>query len=98
MNNKRIVLIIVLVFFLILAWSPWITKEYAEKKAADTFNSAQNGIIDGCGLNCEGCGVVSSQKLLFGHSVILRNKCGIKNNYRDAKEFVSVFGIVFLLP
>ena len=91
---KKYFLIIVL-FLLALAFSPWLTKESAEKIVMKTFDSEQTGIIDGCGFRCEGCGIESSHKVPFGYLVTIKYKCGMKNYFRGEKRFVTPFGISF---
>lgn len=85
---RKYYLILILFVLLILAWSPWQTKETAEKSAREIFESEQLGVIDGCGLNCEGCGVSNSQKIPFGFLVEIQFKCAMKDYFRNEKRFV----------
>jgi len=79
MNAKNIVILIgILLLIFLAAWSPWITKSYAENKTVKAFEDGQKGIVDGCGFNCTGCGIVSSNKVIFGYSVVIEYGCGFK--------------------
>ena len=93
---KKIIIIIIglLIVSVLLAWSPWITKNYAEKNVIETFEESQKSIIDGCGFNCEGCGVSNSYKILFGYEVNIKYKCGMKNYFREDTKFVSFIGSI----
>lgn len=90
---KKYILIIVLFLLILIAWSPWQLKESAESAVRGVFESEQAGIIDGCGFNCDGCGIESSQKIPFGYLVNIKYKCGMKNYFRGEKRFVTPFGI-----
>jgi len=95
---KKIFLVMFLFLFVLLAWSPWLTKEFAENTARNVFESGQSGIIDGCGFSCDGCGVESSQKIPFGYLVNIKYKCGMCGpdcHFRGEKGFVTPFGISF---
>ncbi len=81
------------------AWSPWLSRQTAESLATSAFEAEWKGVMDGCGLNCkeEGCGVVSSQKALFGYSVTIAYKCGLtlrETPPQQATVFVSFLGTV----
>ena len=95
--NKKITIVIIgfLILLVLLAWSPWITKTYAEKKVIEAFEESQKGIVDGCGFNCEGCGIANSNKMLFGYKVNIKFKCGMKNYFREDTKFVSFIGNVY---
>ncbi|NIM95387.1 MAG: hypothetical protein GTO18_16955 [Anaerolineales bacterium] len=71
------VLALIALVTLILAWSPWISRGFAEERAMDAFTSAWEGVIDGCGFNCEGCGVVDSSRTIFGYVVQIEFACGM---------------------
>lgn len=58
-------------------WAPWMTRARAEGQAAATFQAAWAGVIDGCGLDCTGCGAVESHWVPFGYSVTLEYACGL---------------------
>ncbi|MGA9533634.1 MAG: hypothetical protein WBR18_13035 [Anaerolineales bacterium] len=58
-------------------WAPWLTGARAEQRAASAFQASWAGVIDGCGLSCNGCGAVESHWLPFGYSVTLEYACGL---------------------
>ena len=95
-QEKKLKLSIIgfLIILVLLSWSPWITKTYAEKKVIEAFEESQKGIVDGCGFNCEGCGIADSNKMLFGYKVNIKFKCGMKNYFRVHAKFVSFIGSV----
>ena len=96
MKQKYLVPIIIclILVLLILIWAPWINQEGAREKAIDDFNNQYEGVIDGCGLDCEGCGVNSVNRQIFGYKVSLSYKCGLKDYTQEGSRFVSVFGTV----
>lgn len=100
MRTKNITIIIVaLIILILLAWSPWITKSYAENRVVEAFEESQKDIIDGCGFNCNGCGVKESHKTLFGYSVKIEYACGFlpfdsPEYHRTSTMFVSFIGTV----
>lgn len=100
MENKNISIIgVVIIVLILLAWSPWITKDYAEKRVVSAFEEGNKGITDGCGFNCVGCGVTGSEKVIFGYSVNVEYGCGMRpTDSRDLNEratkFVSFLGTV----
>ncbi|MEH7237965.1 hypothetical protein [Bacillus sp. JJ1562] len=100
MHRKLTLIIIFIVAAIILfAFSPWITKDIAEKRAKTVFQNQQKGIVDGCGFNCHGCGVVTSDNVLFGYNVRIEYACGlisedIKENHEFKNVFVSFLGTV----
>ena len=90
---KKYLLIMVLFLLVLLAWSPWQTKESAVNAVIRAFESGQADIIDGCGFNCEGCAVESSQKIPFGYLVNIRYKCGMKIYFEEERRYVTPIGI-----
>ncbi len=100
MKPKNITIIAsILVILVLLAWSPWITKSYAENRVVEAFEESQKDIVDGCGFNCNGCGVKESQKTLFGYFVKIEYACGLLPSdspeyHRTTTKFVSFIGTV----
>ncbi len=97
--NKIILIIFSLVILLIIsAWTPWLSGGYAEEKAMEKFSSGWEGIADGCGFSCEGCGVESSHKSLFGYYVAINFGCGFVEKGESGRFtdelFVSLLGTV----
>ena len=103
MKYKKILIITSLIILLILlAWSPWITKNYAETSVLKKFNQTWYGVNDGCGFNCNECGIKDSHKTLFGYIVKIEYDCGmtIYNPYINSKPkqdniYVSPLGQVY---
>ena len=74
-----------------------------ERRVVQRFASEWRGVLDGCGFNCEGCGVVRANRLMVGYSVEIEYACGLVPY--DCPEFhlvdavyVSLFGTVHRLP
>lgn len=99
--------IALMVFFLALVlgalWAPWLKEQEVERRVVDAFSAAWQGVIDGCGFNCQGCGVKEVQRVLTGYAVDIEYGCGLLP--RDSPEYhethrvcVSVFGTVHGLP
>lgn len=82
--RKKITLIVGVILLLLLLPSP-ISRAYAKFWAVTSFHLSQSGVIDGCGFNCDGCGVKDIQKRWLGYSVTLEYACGLLP--RDAPEF-----------
>lgn len=80
-----------LVFWGMLVWCPWITKSFAEKKAFNDFKIKQTGLLTGCTADCEGCGVVDSQKVPFGYKIIIKFQCGRDGRLWQTEKSVTAF-------
>ncbi len=96
---KKILFIVSLVVLLvvILAWSPWMTKEYAEERVKVSFADTWKNVMDGCGMTCDGCGVTGSHRVLFGYSVSYAYGCGLRprgDPNQEGNAFVSFIGTV----
>lgn len=103
MHRKLIWLGIAIVLLALSAWSPWLTPEFAEARAVDSFNRAWLSVIDGCGTNCKGCGAIKSKRSPFGIEVTLEYACGLipedtPEYHEQATGFVSAFGTVHIFP
>ncbi len=99
MKTRSMGIVLTLFLIPIFAWSPWITKDFAEHRVIDDFNKQWLGVSDGCGFNCENCGMFKSNKMLFGYEVTILYSCGLKESpslYPDwqDKMFVSSVGTV----
>lgn len=100
MKNKKLLIIVCFVILLhTFIWSPWITKDYAEYLVSKKFTSKWEGTVDGCGFNCDGCGVKESHRTLFGYSVTIEYACGFvplgsTGSHQTDEIFVSSFGTV----
>ena len=85
---KRSTFLLLVLFLLVtalFAWAPWITPSFAAQRAEDHFTSSWQGVADGCGLHCTGCGAIGTQKVLFGALVELEYACGMLPS--DSSEF-----------
>ena len=97
---RRIVLISIAVVVVVLViWAPWLTRQVAEDTVIDQFNSIWDGVVDGCGFDCNGCGVIGTERTLLGYKVEIEYGCGLipkdsPQYHQIDHAFVSVFGIV----
>ncbi|UCF62449.1 MAG: hypothetical protein JSV37_07050 [Anaerolineaceae bacterium] len=97
---RRIVVIsIVAVVVALVIWAPWLTRQVAEDKVMDRFNSIWEGVVDGCGFDCKGCGVIGAERTWLGYKVEIEYGCGLipedsPQYHQFDQAFVSVFGIV----
>jgi len=104
MRRKLMLAVSVTVIVIALsAWSPWLTQSFAETRAVDSFNHSWTTVIDGCGANCKGCGVINSKRVMFGMEVTLEYGCGLMPEdtpeyHEQATGFVSAFGTVYGFP
>ncbi|HXD09979.1 MAG TPA: hypothetical protein VN653_07955 [Anaerolineales bacterium] len=85
------------------SWSPWLTQAYAESRAVDSFNGSWATVIDGCGTNCKGCGVINSKRVPFGIEVTLEYGCGLipedtSEYHEQSTGLVSALGTVHRFP
>lgn len=84
-------------------WAPWQSKESTEQNAERAFTTSWQGVIDGCGLYCQGCGATNAQKTWFGYQVELEYACGLipedtEAYHQHSTGFVSFLGTVHGLP
>jgi|SRR3989344_5305653 len=97
MNKKTLMIIYFAILLIILMWSPWITKNYAEKIVSDKFVAEWEHVSDGCSLN----GVKNSHRALFGYSVQIEYNCGLvlpNSPNKTSYVFVSFLSTVHGLP
>jgi len=95
---KRILLTLFLLI-LLLAWAPWLSRDTAQRKAEQAFETAWEGVADGCGLNCDNCGAKEAQKTLLGYAVRLEYACGLlpadlPEYHQTVRVYVSPLGTV----
>lgn len=105
MDTRKFAILWALVLALIvtLAWCPWLTETRVEAIAEDSFTRSWEFVADGCGLNCTGCGVSTSRRVMFGAVVELEYACGLipadlPEYHQKATGFVSCFGTVHNFP
>ena len=99
MKGKILIVVLCVILFTLLAWAPWITKDYAERTVSQRFISQWQGVADGCGFNCDGCGVKESHRALFGYYVKIEYACGMPPSdfpvpHQTDEVFVSFLGTV----
>jgi len=90
----KVLLLSISFIFLLLALCPWVTKDIAETKVTNAFRQESEGVSDGCGFNCFGCGIKESHKTLFGYQIVIEYACGMlpsdSPEYHETKTvFVS---------
>ena len=98
MKKNLVWVIISLLVIMMFAWSPWITKEFSEKRVVDNFSVKWTGMTDGCGSFNEKTkriepNLFDSNKALFGYEVIISYECTWTGSFEDT-VFVSPFGTV----
>jgi len=96
-------LIIILIGLALTVWSPWISGQYAKRRAVAEFERTWLNVADGCGFACHGCGAADVKKIPFGAQVTLEYTCGAQpinssENHQQAIVFVSSLGKVYGLP
>ena len=101
-SRVRVLIIVIIVIVALAAWSPWITRDYAENKVLKSFNDQWVNTDDGCGFNCDGCDVVVSQKVAFGYYIELKYGCGTQIfgqlvNFEYSTYFVTFLGTIYEL-
>lgn len=95
LSRSTVLLVGAILSVAILLWSPWITSSRAESLVAEYFSRAWNGVIDGCGFTCVGCGAKQARRLIAGYSVDLEYACGLIPE--DSPEF-HVLDTVYVSP
>lgn len=104
MSGKLSMLILfALALAVLCAWAPWLPQAYAEARAVDSFNQAWAFVADGCGMNCNGCGAISTRRVPFGVFVTIEYACGLlpedlPEYHQRSDVFVSALGTVHGLP
>ncbi len=68
---------VITLLLLAMAWAPWLSADAAGQRATDAFQLNWTGVIDGCGLNCQGCGVTATERRLIGYAVTIEYACGL---------------------
>ncbi len=97
--KKQIVFSLIIAAVVLLLWAPWLSKRVAVRRAEIAFTSAWQGTADGCGFNCQGCGVVDARRVIGGWQVTLDYACGLvpedATQYHQRDEgYVSGYGFV----
>ena len=80
-RRRRIRLLAILCCGLLLlglaVWAPWLSAEWAGQKAVERFIGSWQGVVDGCGFDCRGCGVKGVERHLLGYRGELEYACGL---------------------
>jgi hypothetical protein len=102
-RKPAVPLLLALLVLGLLAWAPWISAPYARQRAETAFTAAWQGVVDGCGTNCTGCGATRAEKIWFGWQVELEYACGMlpadtPEYHEHAAGFVSFLGSVNGFP
>ena len=100
---KRAFAVLILVVVFGVLWAPWLTPQPAERRVLDEFGAAWQGVIDGCGFNCQECGVTQLQRVPAGYVMRIEYACGLLPEdsaayHRTGCVYVSVAGTVHGLP
>jgi hypothetical protein len=95
--------ILLIVLLALSAWAPWLDAGEASRRAEAAFETAWQGVSDGCGFNCDGCGAIAARRVPFGMRVQLEYACGLlpadlPEYHQQAEVFVSFAGSVHALP
>ncbi len=103
MRKVTVSIAVALIVLVALAWAPWLPTKVAARQAEEAFTTAWEGVADGCGLNCRGCGVRSVRRLPLGYTVQVEYACGLLPEdtpayHRSAAAYVSPLGTVHGLP
>ncbi len=91
--------VLAILLLVVIAWAPWMTPRRAELLVVEAFVSGWQGVVDGCGFDCEGCGARHVRRMIVGYSVDIEYACGLLP--LDSPEFhltetayVSPFGTI----
>lgn len=84
--SLMVLVLIGLVSLMMLArWSPWLSESYTVARAVHTFERLNAEVADGCGFQCEQCGVKGMWQVPFGRKVWLEYNCG--GPYESAQAY-----------
>lgn len=72
-------------------WSPWITAESAGEKALAAYTKTMEDVVDGCGFDCDDCGVTNVEKSLTGYSVALTVGCSFTAGPGQGTTSINMF-------
>lgn len=100
MKKRKSYYIIAIFFLILILFSPppaFAKFMVYQKVHFDNYNQT-----DGCGFNCNGCGVQNTEKVLFGRKVSFIYACGLipadlPEYHESAEAFVSFIGTVKIL-
>ena len=78
----------IIIIIALFAWAPWMSEASAKNTVNAYFEKQNEGIVDGCGFNCEGCGVKEATKIPFGYAVEVEYACGFLP--ADSKQYHTI--------
>ena len=90
MNKQVLTAIIAAIIILIalFAWAPWMSEASAKESVNAYFEKQNKGIVDGCGFNCDDCGIKNASKIPFGYSIEVEYACGLLP--ADSKQYHTI--------
>ena len=88
--------IIGFILLVIILWSPWITTDFATRIVSEKFNAQWFGIMDGCVLSCNGCGIKGVQRMPFGVKVNIVYLCGVQPSNAQPNQRTDIIFVSFL--
>ncbi len=80
-----------LIALCLVAWAPWISKSYAEKKALEHYASHE-GKVKKCSLDCPTCGINQTSKIPFGYEVDINFRCESTGRPRKTHKTINFLG------
>lgn len=100
---KKILLISLILALALVLWAPWLTPAAAQNRAEEAFIVDWLGVVDGCGLNCKGCGARDARRTWLGYQVKIEFVCGLQPEdapqyHEERSVFVSILGTVHGFP
>lgn len=103
MKRIKFFVIVFVIIFGLLAWSPWIDDAYAKERAVAAFERVWLNVADGCGFGCHGCGAIDVGYSPFGKRVTLEYACGLlpgnaTDNHQHVDVYISFIGKVYGIP
>ena len=103
MKKRSVAVLLPMGALILLLWAPWISHSSAEARTSTAFEAAWRNVADGCGFNCQGCGILGSERTLGGVLVAFEYACGLlpfdsPEFHSTGTAFVSFLGTVSGLP
>jgi hypothetical protein len=95
--NKPILITLLLIVVMFLSlFSPWLTPSTVESIVINEMKNSQRNITDGCGINCNGCGIKNYKEASFGRYVDVEFACGMLPKYDPKYHKMTTFFVSFL--
>ncbi len=88
MASRLSIIAAIIIIIALFAWAPWMSEAGAKESVNAYFEKRNAGIVDGCGFNCDGCGIKSAEKILFGYAVEVEYACGLLP--ADSKKYHTI--------